>query len=672
MASILPIITLYVDNINITPSGYWPVDEGPVYGDDQWWEGGPAPQPYRYAMTATVTQQNHSSFSTEQMYIYNALDIKVGMWYAEASTGKCCQIVAINELLTNSSTLVCTIEDTGRYEQFSSPDGVSITGEPGFVFALDEDGIPVFHTLTLYNSFLQPYPGFLEDVISKFNARNTKQNLLTVLQAGNGFNIGDQIYLKSDGTYELALADDITTVNVIGTVRQLGIPGYDYFSWEPKGKVLYDLPTLPGNPGDVLYLSTTVPGKLTATKPDNLAMPLFIKINNTSAVKLSQGSLSGPLNNLTSIVPPTIYDDEAFGYSYGSLWINIGTNTAYICINPTTGNANWQILGVGGGAGPTGPTGATGATGVGVTGPTGPLGGPTGPIGPTGADSIITGPTGAQGLTGPTGAASDVTGPTGPAAVGAYQEYNYTATSGQTIFNALYTAPYVDVYVNGLKLPPAEYTADDGVTITLNAPCVAGDQIDIVAWSISSLSQLTGPTGPTGVAIGYFVQDIAARNALTPVLGAIAFVYDDGSGHNQAYIAVDTGPTVWMQVGLSQDGQNVGNTTSGSTTLVNSFTATGTYLSASPVMVGVLAPTKTLTRLNIEITQAFNDNNSNIEIGTDTVHGLLMDGTLIDPSTSGSYTTTLSYPVVTTTSIKAFVNAGTSTAGQFRIVLDYN
>ncbi len=672
MASILPIITLYVDNISIVPSGYWPVDEGPVYGEDQWWEGGPAPQPYRFTMTATVTQQNHSSFSTEQLYIYNALDIKVGMWYAEASTGKCCQIVAIDELLTDSSTLVCTIEDTCRYEQFSSPDGVAITGEPGFVFALDEDGIPVFHTLTLYNSFLQPYPGFLEDVISKFNAKNIKQNLLTVLQPSNGFNVGDQIYLKSDGTYALALADDITTINVIGTVRQLGIPGYDYFSWEPKGKVLYDLPTLPGNPGDVLYLSTTLPGKLTATKPDNLAMPLFIKINNTSAVKLSQGSLSGPLNNLTSIVPPTIYDDEAFGYSYGSLWIDIGTNTAYICINPTLGNANWQLLGVGGAIGPTGPTGAAGPTGVGITGPTGPLGGPTGPIGPTGADSVVTGPTGSQGLTGPTGAASDVTGPTGPAAVGAYQEYNYTASSGQTTFNALYTAPYIDVYVNGLKLPPTEYTADDGVTVVLNAPCVTGDIIDLIAWSISSLSQVTGPTGPTGIAFGYFVQDIAARNALTPSLGAIAFVYDDGSGHNQAYVAVNTGPTVWMQLGLSQNGQNVGNTTSGNTTLVNSFTATGNYLSTSPVMVGVLAPTKILTRLNIEITQAFNDSNSNIEIGTDTVHGLLMDGTLINPSTAGLYTTSLSYPVVTTTSIKAFVNAGTSTTGQFKIVLDYN
>ena len=78
MASILPILTLFTDNITLTPLAYWPVDEGPVYGEDQWWLGGPAPQPYQWTMTATITQQNHSSFSTPQLYIYDALDIQVG------------------------------------------------------------------------------------------------------------------------------------------------------------------------------------------------------------------------------------------------------------------------------------------------------------------------------------------------------------------------------------------------------------------------------------------------------------------------------------------------------------------------------------------------------------------------------------------------------------------
>lgn len=661
MASLRPILTLFVDNITITPAGFWPIDEGPIYGEDQWWAGGPAPQPYRFTMTATVAQQDHSSFSTPQLYIYDALDIKVGMWYAEASTGKCLQITTINTGATTSGYIECTIEDTGRYEQFSAADGVSSTGSPGFVFALSEDGIPVFHTLTLYNSFIQPYPGFLQDVISRFEAKNPYQNLLTVLQPGNGFSVGDQIYLRSDGSYALALANDPSTSTVIGTVRQVGVPGYDYFSWEPRGKVLYDLQSLPGNPGDVLYLSGTSPGGLTEIKPSNLAMPVFIRINGTSAVKLSQAGYAAPLNNLTSTVPPTINDDETLGYGFGSIWIDIATRTAYICLNPTDTNANWQVIGSGaqGETGPTGPIGYTGPTGADGTAAN------TGATGPTG----YTGPTG-LGATGPTGAASTITGPTGPPNVGVFQEYNFTATSGQTTFSCLYVAPYVEVYVNGVKLTPTEYSASNGTTVVLNAPCVAGDSVDIVAWSVSTVSQLTGPTGPTGVAVGYFVSNIAVRNSLTVTQGAVVYVYDDGSGHNAAYIAAALSPTVWIPIGISPDGINIGNLNSGSQTLSNSFSASGNHTTGN-IVVGTIAPIKTITSLDISITTPFNDPYSNIEIGTDSVHGLLMDGTLIDPTTVGNYTTAVNYPVLSTITIRAFVGIGTSTQGAYRISMGF-
>ena len=737
MASVLPILTLFVDNITITPLDYWPVDEGPVYGEDQWWQGGPAPQPYRWTMTATVIQQNHSSFSTPQLYIYDGLDIQVGMWYGEAATGKCTQIVQITT--ATADYIECVIEDTGRWEQFSSQDGVAATGDPGFIFAIDEDGIPVFHTLTLYNSFIQPYPGFLQDVISKFESRNLKQNLVTIFQPGYGFNVGDVIYLRNDGAYQLAIANSYTTTAVIGTVRQLGIPGYDYFSWEPRGKILYGLSGLPGLPGDVLYLSTTVPGGLTTVRPNNLAMPVYIKIDDASAVKLAQVGYVGPLNNYTALNPPTVNDDETIGYGFGSIWINITTHVAYICINPTDTNAYWQVIGSSTGfTGPTGPTGPTGTPGTAVnTGATGPTGtsGSTGPIGPTGPaalgayarfdivatngqtvfpatyyvgwidvyyngilltpdlyvatdgvtvvlDNAAVGgdpvtiiawqlaginPTGA---TGPTGGGA--TGPTGPANVGAFQEYNFAATNGQTQFVCVYTPPYVEVFVNGVKLTPSEYLANNGNVITLNAPSVTGDLVDIVAWSISSISQLTGPTGPTGVAVGYFVNTIAERNALTVTQGTIVYVYDDGSGHNQAYIAAALTPTVWQPIGLSTDGYNIGNNSAGSTTLIYNFLAAGTHTSTSPVMVGTMAPIKTVLFLDVQITTAFNDPASNISIGTDSITDLLMDNTLIDTTTVGSYTTVLGYPVITTTAIKAFVGVGTSTQGAYRITMDYS
>ena len=736
MASILPILTLYVDNITITPLAYWPVDEGPVYGYDQWWLGGPAPQPYQWTMTATVTQQNHSSFSTPQLYIYDALDIQVGMWYGEAATGRCTQIVEI--ISATADTIVCVIEDTGRWEQFSSPNGVATAGDPGFIFTIDEDGVPVFHTLTLYNSFIQPYPGFLQDVISKFEARNLKQNLVTVYQPNNGFSVGNVIYLGPDGYYRQAVANVAVSTNVIGTVRQLGIPGYDYFSWEPRGKILYDLSGLPGNPGDVLWLSPDTPGGLTSVKPANLAMAVYIKINDTSAVKLAQVGYVGPINNYTATVPPTINNDETQGYSFGSMWIDIATHVAYICINPTTGNANWQVLGAGGqgatgATGPQGPTGVTGpagtATNTGATGSTGPTGaaGPTGPAalgayarfdltaspgqtvfaatyypnyvdvyydgvlltpdlytatnGTTitlanaaiGGDPVtivawqIAGvnPTGATGTTGPIG-------PTGPANVGAFQEYNFSAAQGQTIFTCAYVPPYVGVYVNGVKLTPNEFNATNGTQVILNAASVAGDTVDIIAWSVSTISQLTGPTGPTGTAVGYFVSNIAVRDTLTVTQGTIVYVYDDGSGHNQAYLAAQLGPTVWVPIGLNLDGTNVGNSTSGFQTLGYEFTASGSYSSGNTVIVGTMTPTVTVTNIDVSILSAFNDPTATLTVGSPANRRLLMGNSQINTSVVGTYTAKPSYTVTQTTTINAYVGVGTSTAGSYLIKMSYS
>jgi hypothetical protein len=275
--------------------------------------------------------------------------------------------------------------------------------------------------------------------------------------------------------------------------------------------------------------------------------------------------------------------------------------------------------------------------------------------------------------TGPTGqGATGATGPTGPRAVGSFQEYNFVATQGQTVFVCAYTAPYVEVYVNGIKLVPGEFQASNGTEVILNAPSLTGDTVDIMAWNISSVSQITGPTGPTGVAVGYFVSNIAVRDTVPVTLGTIVYVYDDGSGHNQAYIAAAVNPTTWIGIGLNSNGQNIGNSTAGSSTLNNRFLATGNYGSASPVMVGTMAPVKQINYLDVSITTAFNDPTATIDVGTDSVHGLLMDNTLINTATLGSYTRQLSVPVTVTTAIKAFVGVGTSTQGAFRISMDYS
>jgi hypothetical protein len=62
--------------------------------------------------------------------------------------------------------------------------------------------------------------------------------------------------------------------------------------------------------------------------------------------------------------------------------------------------------------------------------------------------------------------------------------YQYTATSNQTTFAAVYLAPFVDVFLNGVKLVAGvDYTATNGTSIVLTAGATTGNILDIVAYT---------------------------------------------------------------------------------------------------------------------------------------------------------------------------------------------
>lgn len=66
--------------------------------------------------------------------------------------------------------------------------------------------------------------------------------------------------------------------------------------------------------------------------------------------------------------------------------------------------------------------------------------------------------------------------------------YSYTATAGQTAFLADYTAPYVDVYYNGVRLLyGTDYTAINGTSVILGVAAVVDDSVEIIAYSTSSV-----------------------------------------------------------------------------------------------------------------------------------------------------------------------------------------
>jgi hypothetical protein len=62
---------------------------------------------------------------------------------------------------------------------------------------------------------------------------------------------------------------------------------------------------------------------------------------------------------------------------------------------------------------------------------------------------------------------------------------SFTATASQTTFNtAGYSPGYVDVFLNGVKLAPSDYTATNGSDIVLATGAAASDILEIVAYEI--------------------------------------------------------------------------------------------------------------------------------------------------------------------------------------------
>jgi hypothetical protein len=65
----------------------------------------------------------------------------------------------------------------------------------------------------------------------------------------------------------------------------------------------------------------------------------------------------------------------------------------------------------------------------------------------------------------------------------------FTATAGQTTFSpASYTAGYIDVYRNGVKLGSADFTATNGTSVVLANACAAGDYVRFEGFLITSFN----------------------------------------------------------------------------------------------------------------------------------------------------------------------------------------
>ena len=73
---------------------------------------------------------------------------------------------------------------------------------------------------------------------------------------------------------------------------------------------------------------------------------------------------------------------------------------------------------------------------------------------------------------------------------------NFVATAGQTDFSVTYSAGFIDVYLNGIKLiDGSDFTATNGTTIVLTAGATAGDTVDTVAYDVFSVADTYSVAG---------------------------------------------------------------------------------------------------------------------------------------------------------------------------------
>ena len=97
---------------------------------------------------------------------------------------------------------------------------------------------------------------------------------------------------------------------------------------------------------------------------------------------------------------------------------------------------------------------------------------------------------------------------------------SFTATSGQVSFaTGGYQSGYIDLYLNGIKLAAADYTATNNSDVVLAVGATTGDILEVVAYTAFNTANVTGAvdfTVTNNIVVGGTVDgvDIAARDAV--------------------------------------------------------------------------------------------------------------------------------------------------------------
>ena len=161
-----------------------------------------------------------------------------------------------------------------------------------------------------------------------------------------------------------------------------------------------------------------------------------------------------------------------------------------------------------------------------------------------------------------------------------------TASAGQTTFSFTYTVNFLDVFVNGIKLTDAEFTATNGSSVVLAVGCFVGDIVELVSYNTVS-----GGGGGGGGSLNNIVEDT------TPQLGGNLDLFNKtitGTGGINMTGVVTATSFVGNGSGLTgvvASGTGVVVKNSGSTVGTAGTINFGDNLSVSPASAGIVTIT---------------------------------------------------------------------------------
>jgi len=406
----------------------------------------------------------------------------------------------------------------------------------------------------------------------------------TNLNGITDWKVGDWAVYNGSAWQKVDNTDSVTSVNgYTGTVvlTNTDISGFGTMSTQNANAVAITGGAIDGT---AIGATTTSTGKFTTLNASTSLTTPIVQASNSSGLSLKNSA------GTTQISMGAGGGDNAS--------INVSTNingvNAQIDISPTgTGHVHMKPTGTGSieiaptnvgtmdnmTIGATTPKAITGTTitattfsgsGASLTNVVNSLAASTGisVSGSTGAVTVTnTAPDQTVVLTAGTGISTSGTYPnftitnTAPASSNTYTRTSFTATASQTTFTVSYTVGLIQVYVNGVLLNGADYTATNGTSVVLAVGCNSGDIVEAlvfasfsVASTVSSFSAgttgLTPNTGTTGnVTLGgtLAIANGGTNSTATPTAGGAIY----GTGTAYAVTAAGTSGQVLTSTGSS-------------------------------------------------------------------------------------------------------------------------